>query len=116
MMETENDENLLSEIAEIDERRKDERRRLILELYYDGRDATGVASLKDISLGGLYMKTDEDIAVGATLHLRLQFGKTEQLVAKAEVVYVNEGDGVGVKFTEMSDFARKLLEQKLSDD
>lgn len=109
------EENLLSEIAEIDERRKDERTRLILDIYYDGRDATGVASLRDISLGGLYMKTDEDIAVGTVLHLRFPIGD-EHIIAKAEVVYVNHGDGVGVKFIVLSDNARELLEHQLSTD
>lgn len=114
IMTTEHDENLLSEIAEIDERRKDERTRLILDIYYDGRDATGIASLRDISLGGLYMKTDEDIAIGEVLHLRFSFGN-ENIIAKAEVVYVNQGDGVGVKFIALSDNAREFLEQLSAD-
>lgn len=103
-----------NEITEIEERRKDERTRLILELYYDGHDATGVASMQDISLGGLYMKTNENIKVGSKLHLRIPFNENESVVAKAEVVYTNEGDGVGVKFIELSDNTRAILLQKLS--
>lgn len=110
------DENLLREIAEIEERRKDGRTRVILDLYYDGHDATGVASLQDISLGGLYMRTGEDIAVGSELHLRIPFGEQEYIVAKAEVVYVNQGVGVGVKFIALSDNARQLLEKQFSTD
>jgi Tfp pilus assembly protein PilZ len=108
------DDSLLSEVAEIDERRQDERSRIILNLYYDGHDATGVASLRDISLGGLYMNTNEDIAVGSTLHLRIPINEQENVIAKAEVVYVNSGAGVGVKFIALSDNARELLEKKLT--
>lgn len=113
MIEPDND--LLSKIAEIDERRKDERTRVILDLHYDGHDATGVASLRDISLGGLYMQTNEEIAVGSELHLRVPLGN-EYVIARAQVVYVNQGDGVGVKFLALSDNARTLLEQQLSND
>lgn len=108
------DESLLSEVAEIDERRRDERSRIILNLYYDGHDATGVASLRDISLGGLYMNTNEEFTVGTILHLRIPINEQENVVAKAEVVYVNSGAGVGVKFIALSDNTRELLEKKLT--
>lgn len=113
-MSTEHNDNLINETTEIEERRKNERTRLILDLYYDGHDATGVASIQDISLGGLYMKTDETIKVGSELHLRIPFNENDSVVAKAEVVYVNQGEGVGVKFTALSDNARAILLQKLS--
>ncbi len=40
-----------------DERRLHDRSRLIVDVFFNGADATGVASTKDISLGGLYMNT-----------------------------------------------------------
>lgn len=112
---TEHDDPVLSKIAEIEERRKNERSRIIVDLYYDGHGATGIASLQDISLGGLFMKTDGEIAVGSELHLRIPLGN-EHIIAKAEVVYVNQGEGVGVKFIALSDNARTLLEEQLSNE
>ncbi len=38
-----------------DNRRKHDRARLIVDVFYDGQDATGVASTRDISVGGLCM-------------------------------------------------------------
>ena len=114
-MTTENNQNLEKELAAFEHRRQHKRMRLVIDLYFDGHDATGVASLKEISLGGLYMNTSADIAEGALLHLRIPFSNGEQVVAKAEVVYTNPNVGVGVKFVEISDEDRALLDRKLSE-
>src|SRR5215213_130100 len=44
-----------------DERRNHDRSRLIVDVFFDGKDITGVASTKDISPGGFYMNTQTDI-------------------------------------------------------
>ena len=93
------DEDQLDEIS-TDERRHHDRARLIVDVHFDGADSTGVASTKDISLGGLYMSTQTAIRVGAMLVLRLQLGG-EHVVVRGEVVYSNPGHGVGVKFNEL---------------
>src|SRR5713101_6082020 len=95
-----------------DERRQFDRSRLIVDVHFDGADSTGVASTKDISLGGLYMSTQAEIPVGAMLALRLPLG-SEHVVVKAEVVYSNPGHGVGVRFQPLSDQARALMEREL---
>ena len=41
-----------------------DRSRLIVDVFFDGKDVTGVASTKDISLGGLYMNTQADDSGG----------------------------------------------------
>ena len=95
-----------------DERRQHDRARLIVDVHFDGGDATGVASTKDISLGGLYMSTQTEIPIGENLALRIRIGGTH-LVIKAEVVYSNPGQGVGVRFCDLRDQARELLEREL---
>jgi PilZ domain-containing protein len=95
-----------------EERRHFDRSRLIVDVHFDGADATGVASTKDISVGGLYMSTQAEIPVGTTLALRLPLG-SEHIVVKAEVVYSNPGHGVGVKFNELPETARALMEREL---
>jgi hypothetical protein len=96
-----------------DERRQHDRSRLIVDVYFDGQDATGIASTKDISLGGLYMSTQRVLPEGSTLMLRIRFGD-QQVVARAEVIYSNPGLGVGVRFTELSEKDRAALERELS--
>jgi hypothetical protein len=95
-----------------EERRQHDRSRLIVDVHFDGGESTGIASSKDISLGGLYMSTHTEIPVGAMLALRIPLAG-DHVVVKGEVVYTNPGKGVGVKFRDLSAEARKSLEQEL---
>jgi len=95
-----------------DERRQYDRSRLIVDVHFEGVDATGVASTKDISLGGLYLSTQREIPVGTTLTLRIPLG-SQHAVVKADVVYSNPGHGVGVRFHRLSDEALALMEREL---
>lgn len=104
MPEREETEELSTE-----ERRHYDRSRLIVDVHFDGAESTGVASTKDISPGGLYLSTQTRIPVGAALALRIPIGD-EQVVVTGEVVYSNPGEGVGVKFRELSEDARRAFE------
>ncbi len=93
-----------------DDRRRHDRSRLIVEVFFDGKDATGVASTKDIGAGGLYLNTQTEIAEGSRLMLRIPIGD-KQIVVNAEVVYSNPGRGVGVRFEGLSSEDLALLQQ-----
>ncbi len=95
-----------------DERRWFDRSRVIVDVHFEGGEATGVASTKDISVGGLYMSTQAAIPVGTTLTVRLPLG-TEHAIVKADVVYSNPGHGVGVRFHRLSEGTRALMEREL---
>lgn len=95
-----------------DERRTYDRSRLIVDVHFDGADATGIASTKDISVGGLYMNTRTVLPEGAVLTLRIPFGD-EQVVINAEVIYSNPGRGVGVSFQGLTEKDRALMEREL---
>jgi hypothetical protein len=97
-----------------DERRQYERSRLIIDVFFDGRDLTGVAGTKDISLGGLYMNTKTEIPEGSLLTIRIPFMERD-IVCNAEVIYSNPGHGVGVRFAGMSEDDRAILERELAD-
>ena len=105
-------EEHLSEDSTPDERRRDDRSRLLVDVHFDGGDAVGVASTKDISLGGLYMNTQTEIPTGETLSLRIPLGG-QHVVIKADVVYSNPGRGVGVRFHRLPDEAREIMEREL---
>lgn len=96
-----------------DDRRRFDRSRLIVDVFFDGKDATGVASTKDISVGGFYMNTQASLPEGAILLVRIPFSDGKQIVANAEVVYNNPGRGVGLRFQNLSDENRTLIEQGL---
>ena len=97
-----------------DERRAHDRSRLIVDVFFDGQDVTGVASTKDISPGGLYMNTQADIPEGAFLMVRIPFTKDVQVVCNAEVIYSNPGQGVGLRFHDVPDDVRATLEREVS--
>ena len=96
-----------------DERRQHDRSRLIVDVFFDGADATGVASTKDISLGGLYMNTQTVLPEGALLTLRIPLSDEQQVVVNAEVIYSNPGRGVGVRFHGLTEKDRALMERDL---
>lgn len=96
-----------------EERREHDRSRLIVDVYFNGADATGVASTKDISLGGLYMNTQAQLPEGAVLLLRIPLSNNQQVVVNAEVMYSNPGHGVGVRFQGLTENDRALMERDL---
>lgn len=96
-----------------DERRRYERSRLIIDVFFDGADLTGVASTKDISPGGLYMNTQAELPEGAVLTLRIPF-EGRDVVCNGEVVYSNPGRGVGITFQGLSDEDRAHVEGALA--
>ncbi len=97
-----------------EERRSSDRSRLIVDVFFDGKDVTGVASTKDISVGGLYMNTKAEIPEGALLLIRIPFRADAQVVCNAVVVYSNPGRGVGLRFQGLSDEVRAILEREVS--
>jgi hypothetical protein len=96
-----------------DERRRHDRSRLIVDVFFDGKDATGVASTKDISVGGFYMNTQANLPEGAVLLVRIPFSDGKQIIANAEVVYSNPARGVGLRFQGLSEEHRALIESEL---
>ena len=96
-----------------DERRQSDRSRLIVDVFFDGKDATGVASTQDIGVGGLYMNTQIDLPEGSLLLMRIPLGEESQVVVNGEVVYCNPGQGVGIRFHGLSAADRGKLELKV---
>lgn len=106
-------EELKEAVTSPEERRRNLRSRLIVDVYFDGRDATGVASTQDISMGGLYMNTQTSLPEGAVLLMRIPLGNNQQVVVNGEVIYSNPGRGVGVRFQGLSASDRVTLETEL---
>ena len=98
-----------------EERRRHYRSRLIVDVFYDGKEGTGVASTRDIGAGGLYMNTKTPIPEGSVLLVRIPLRNEQQIVCNGEVVYSNPGLGVGIRFMGLTDEARTLLENELED-
>jgi hypothetical protein len=108
-------DDLEERIESPEERRANDRTRLILDVVFDGEDTTGVASTKDISVGGLYMNTQATIPQGAVLLVRIPFRADATVVCRAEVIYSEPGRGLGLRFIDLSDEGRALLGQEVGN-
>ena len=97
-----------------DERRAHDRTRLIVDVFFDRQDVTGVASTKDISIGVLYLNTQTVIPQGAMLMVRIPFRPDAEVVCRAEVIYSEPGRGVGLRFRDVTDEGRAVLEREVS--
>ncbi len=96
-----------------EERRRHDRSRLVVDMFFDGQDATGVASTKDISVGGFYMNTQANLPKDLVLLVRIPLREGHQIVAHAVVVYSDPGRGVGLRFQSLSEENRALIESEL---
>ena len=105
--------NFVNSQEPFEERRRFERARLIIDVFYNGADLTGVASTQDISPGGFYMNTQAELPEGGLLTVRIPFPEGD-VVVNAEVVYINPGRGVGIRFHGLPEKDRALMERALA--
>jgi hypothetical protein len=85
-----------------DDRRGSDRKKLIVDVRFEGGDGTGIANTRDIGSGGLYMTTTAPLDIGAPILMALNMGE-RTLNLKGTVVYSDPGHGVGVRFRDLSD-------------
>ncbi len=94
------------------EKRQSDRKKLIIDVNFNGGDAIGIANTRDIGTGGLYMMTNAKLETGTLIFLRMTiFGK--EIGVGGVVVYVDPGHGVGVRFHNLSDEHQSLLSNEL---
>ncbi|HEX8198655.1 MAG TPA: PilZ domain-containing protein [Pyrinomonadaceae bacterium] len=103
------DENILEiEESSTDNRRQFDRRPVNIEIQFDGGDARGQATTRDIGIGGLYMATDARLLEGAALLLRMNLGN-QDLMLYGVVAYCDPGHGVGVRFHNLTPEVENIL-------
>ncbi len=95
------------------ERRQSDRRKLIVNVDYEGGDGTGIANTRDISVGGLYMITNAPLETGTPLFVRMTLGG-EEIGLNGVVAYTNPDHGVGVRFQTISEENEALLKRELN--
>ena len=95
------------------EKRKSDRRKLIIDVKFAGGDATGIANTRDIGIGGLYMITSAKLEVGTPLFMRVTIGG-EEINLNGIVTYTDPDHGVGVRFQALSEKDEALLKRELN--
>lgn len=92
------------------ERRQSDRKKLIVNVDFEGGDATGIANTRDIGIGGLYMSTTSDFEIGTPIRMRLTLGGRE-VSLDGTIAYTDPGQGVGVRFQNLSDEDERYLKK-----
>jgi hypothetical protein len=94
------------------ERRGSDRKKLIVDVNFDGGDATGIANTRDIGIGGLYMTTSAKFDIGTPISMRMTLGGRE-VTFGGVIAYLDPGQGVGVRFQGLSTEAENVLKSEL---
>lgn len=105
------EEETIAESSET-ERRGSDRRKLIVDVRFDGGDGTGIANTRDIGAGGLYMTTTAPLDQGTPIMMTLNMG-ARTLNLDGTVVYSDPGHGVGVRFKNLDPFDEEFLQSEL---
>ena len=94
------------------ERRGSDRKKLIVDVRFEGGDGTGIANTRDIGSGGLYMTTTAILDLGMPIVMTVNLGAREMSL-KGVVVYSDPGHGVGVRFRDLNDADEDFLGREL---
>lgn len=94
------------------ERRQSDRKKLIINVNYQGGDGTAIANTRDIGIGGLYMITNANLEVGAPLFMRMSVGG-EEIGVDGVVTYTDPDHGVGIRFQALSEKNEEILKREL---
>lgn len=105
-------DNKIGEAISPSERRDSDRKKLIVDVRYEGGDGTGIANTRDIGVGGLYMTTGAVLDIGTPILMTVGVsGRTMKL--NGMVVYTDPGQGVGVRFKDISDEDLDYIKSKM---
>ena len=107
-------EQVISPSATPENRRDSDRKKLIVDVRFEGGDGTGIANTRDIGVGGLYMTTGAALDIGSQILMAMSVGGKEMRI-NGTVVYTDPGLGVGVRFNNISDADLTILSGDISN-
>ena len=94
------------------ERRDSDRKKLRVDVRFDGGDGTGIANTRDIGVGGLYMTTAADLPIGTEIAMTISVGGRSMQLGGV-IVYTDPGQGVGVRFRNISEPELEILKTEI---
>ena len=93
------------------ERRRNERKRVLLEAKWESMSRTHEARVDDVSLGGCFVNTFGRVEPHETVNLQIQLPSGEWLPLRGEVASYQPGVGFGLAFTSLSEEETALLKE-----
>ena len=97
-----------------DERRSNERKRLLLEAKWESMSHTHEARVDDVSLGGCFVNTFGRVELNEAVNLEIQLPSGEWLPLRGRVASYQPGVGFGLSFTSMSEAEVAALKELMS--
>jgi uncharacterized protein (TIGR02266 family) len=93
-----------------DKQREHTRVPLLVEVLWEGAAGKYEARTSDISVGGCFIDTIGQMAIGETISFKLCLPGSEGIEVQGEVIYELPRAGFGVRFANLSDDQRQHLE------
>jgi PilZ domain len=90
-------------------KRRDERYLLPLEVHWESLSGKREARVDDISLGGCYIESIAQVSVGEEIRFELQLPTGGRMPLHGEVIHHQPGLGFGVRFINLSMMERNVL-------
>jgi PilZ domain len=91
------------------ERRRSERKRVLLEAKWESMSRTHEARVDDVSLGGCFVNTFGRVELHEMVNLQIQLPSGEWLPLRGEVASYHPGVGFGLAFTSLSEEEVEML-------
>lgn len=97
------------------ERRRFERASLTATVEYELTNSSSGPSrvrrsMANISLGGLFITTEEQIRAGTRMVVRFELPNRHRVIAVSRVCYLKKGQGLGVEFLTLDDEDRDEIQ------
>lgn len=102
----------LGDARSASERRGSDRKKLIIDVRFEGGDGTAIANTRDIGVGGLYMTTTAILDIGTPIMMTITVGDRTMSI-NGVVVYSDPGHGVGVRFRDLAEDDAAFLGSEL---
>jgi PilZ domain len=97
-----------------DERRSDNRKRLLLEARWGSMSSTHEARVDDLSLGGCFVNSVARVEPNEAINLEIQLPSGKWLPLRGHVASYHPGVGFGLSFASLSESEVTVLRQLMS--
>jgi uncharacterized protein (TIGR02266 family) len=101
------------------ERRRFERAPITAQVEFELTNSSSGPSrvrkhMANISLGGLFISTEEPIRAGTRMVVRFELPNKHRVIAVSRVCYVRKGQGLGVEFLSLDPEDREEIEEYIA--
>jgi hypothetical protein len=97
-----------------DERRRNQRQKVLLEARWSSLSKRHEARVDDVSLSGCFVNTYGPVEVGERVEMKILRRSGEWLQLKGTVATYQHGVGFGLAFTDLTDETKRALQDLIA--